>query len=481
MSNSENLLIPPSGDFVLFSAQVDEDFSSDPSWEWGPASFRQMSTVDENALGHFQDADPSESRVRVSPEERAKSFTSSAAETLFPPPSSPSVKASGPIKRWHRENESPITLIDGVPPIVGFECLALTDSYGDSNKHRAILIAHLLGREGESGRNVPFDASKAMALTERLYSHVRSPRGLQDTLARLSAVVGKGLSFAAGPGDREDTVLCYPVFTALDLRADCDTDVLAARELSTITPSKKHGSTKVDDRVDRARRDLRRLSDTWCVSVTSRGAVFMSSHAERFNMAPLYVSSIYADAIAATFLVRGALVDIDIWAHDVQDSLPLGEGDIAQSLAKDLERLLMIRRQYFFVTERLSRLHLSEGRNLKVILTAVRENLDLDGLESHVAARFQVLVETVNLRRELAASESEREVAVRQNWTNLILSTLALISLPLTLLYGIIDLWNAAPGYRGWLVGGTILIVVVGGAVTLWMFKKRRRLIRSTH
>lgn len=205
----------------------------------------------------------------------------------------------------------------------------------------------------------------------------------------------------------------------------------------------------------------------------------MSNHAERFNMAPLYVSSIYADAMAATFLVRGALVDLDIWAHDVQDSLPASETDIVRSLAKDLGRLLAIRRQFFFVTERLSRLHLSEGRNLKVILTAVRENLDLDGLESHVASRIQVLVETVNLRRELAASEAEREVAVRQNWTNLILSTLALISLPLTVLYGIIDLWNSAPGYRGWLVSGTILIVVVGGGLTLWTYKKRSRSVRK--
>lgn len=469
MTNDELSGILPSGNLLLVGATVEEAWLSDNSdWLAGAVPFKLVRTLSDDAKSHFQSKG-----AQVDSDERASSFTPAVATTLFSMPGKnipDDVNPSLCIERWYQLYDDARTLVSGIPPIVGLECLVLHDPGSVAKTHSAIVVVHLQGLEGCDNPGVLDGADSARQQSHHLYETIRKPNGLKKTLEALASFVGEGFDLSPRSGDRERSAFCYPVFTVMDLHADNDEHVLAARELSTLTPSAMHGSARSEEeRVNRARNDLKRLSDSWCASITSRGMVFMSQGLTRHEAAPLYVSSIYADAIAATFLVRAALTELDLGAHRA-----LNTNHRLSRLTTDLETLLQARQRFFRVTEHLSRLHLSESKILSIILSDVRDNFGLDTLEEHVAERIADLMETAALRREFAKAKLEEEAAIRQNWTNVILATLALISVPLTVLYGLIGLLNSAPRFHIWSVGGTVMIIFVGGIVILWMFLQRK-------
>lgn len=488
---------PPvaSGNLIVVLARVDADrFGDHNVWAPGAATFSPSDPA-------MQIVQPlmREGGVHVDAGVRARSFSSETARRLFPEPDAGS---TGPghfaMDRWHRVGLQRFDWLDGVPHVVGVECLVLREpsvgSVGDrlkegvdaggSGSRLCVVLIHLQGRQDGASDPCVRDAAAVQRLSGVLYQHVRISANRPKTLSKLLEVTGSGFNFDPLPGDAESSAFCYPIFTALDMQSGSDSDMLAVRELSTVTPSREHGSQdRPAERVARARADLVRLSDSVSASITSRGMVFLGGGGERYEPFPLYVSAIYADAIALTVLARAALVGVNADAN-----MALVSDDSSVEYERRIEQLLAIRTRQFQIDDAISCLLVNETQTMGNIVDTLRSSLHMERLESSITERSSQLLDTVSMRRDLLQARAARDQAraaevqalaaeaqeERQQWTNIILATLALISLPLTVLYALIELLTGASEAVPWAVGGTAVIAGVGIVVVATMIFLRR-------
>jgi hypothetical protein len=241
----------------------------------------------------------------------------------------------------------------------------------------------------------------------------------------------------------------YPVLTELELADDDGSELLLIRALATLSPAAAAGESASAERRDRARRDVHALSASWSVMVTPRGMVFHRAKASQaqFEQARLYVSGLYVDVVAATLLERRLLERQSAAARAMS-----ARSELDLDIMLDLRRALVVLRTSF---DRATR---HEGAATTTIVGALRRELRSEEIRQSVENEQDALIEISDL-------EHQRRTERSQRLTDLLLGLIAIVTLPLTVLYGALELLWSEEGRTSWFWWGTAISVVVGFSV----------------
>jgi hypothetical protein len=457
-----------SGDFILIGARIEDGKPSpERGWQGGAATLAPNQNSQDSVTTMFQ----TESNY-MTPQERASSFTAGTARRLFPELPTSGISANDlRIERWHYQPERPLELLPGIAKVVVFEALILagvSDIPVPDRKNLCIVIAHLESIENSPGRGAQKNREAVRNIATILSQAARPAKARKSVLAHLQDHLGAVFDFSPLPNDSENLPIFYPVITALGLTSETGEDPLAAREVATMNPAKS--SANQEARIRRTADEFVKLSDDWGCLVTGKGTIFISSSQRSFEPGRLYVSSIYADAMATCLLTRAALVRL----NNASDKV-LQEEVSGADYDSSVKNILEIRRQLLKLHDGIADIHLTESAHNRAILTELRSNFRIDSLEETISARISDILETLTLHRDVIEAEEKRASENRQQWTNIILATLALISLPLTVFYGFVEILNAYPHLNELMIRGTLTILLTGGCVVAVMFVARAR------
>lgn len=467
MSDAQtHTLLAPSGNLLVLPGYLNSDFSQHARWTRGALEFKVPHEALGDADGRISAADGTVTEL-----ERRSSFSPRIARVLYPQVTHPS-EGSRPFRlsRWNTEIAQPQPISDETPlRVTAVEILALEGCEaitGSVEKSLGVALIHLDSLDGH-------DISSLTDVAHNLSRDINYGPGRRALVTRLNALLADPFDFDVSlPGEEENVPRVYPVLTinSIDiLSPDHDhQSLLTFREMATMTPSHTHGTRSAaarQERLQRTRNELIRISDQWTRMTTRHATVFGRTGESTFGMAQTYVSSIYGDGVALSVLSRTCHVLVE---QQLSTAVEQIMDDVGRPAAVRLGEALNLQIAHMWVCNILDRANVASSRVLRELTSALDEAFSIRAISQKNDDDIAALIGVAQVRHEKETAEHEAEQAKRSEQTNFMLTLIALAGLPLTILYAYLDI--AHPGDQvqslGF-VGGTAVIAVFTAVVLL--------------
>ena len=324
---------------------------------------------------------------------------------------------------------------------------------------RCIIIAHISQDFMATHGN---DLERFASLLEDGVRHTNERRQFLKTVDDYFAA-----HLGGQQANRETHYQCYPVTTALSLNPEKNADdMLLARKIATTTGQKdKNNKDEAPQRVQRARADNLKLSDSWGAQILNRGAAFFSAgeSTHEYSAQIFYVSVIYSRIFAVMFLA-------EILYRETADKI---EDEILETSAESanytslLQNVLALDSEFDALNNVVSTFTNTRNRTHKAIASELFDSLALGNTKEHLDSRLEKLKEKIAITGEIDRAQAQERT---ERFRFYLSTVLAVLGLPITV-YAFSGAWQMSATYTILIIADVLLV----GTLAYIIMQKRKK------